>query len=384
MLPSLILTRFLYSKDEVELSLITALLKKDELEIIYYWAYELYYSGFDIFEFMWKIYLDFYYEQQPYFELYFKKKHSMWKLDKDMKHIAYILRNMYNMKASCMVFMFRQYILKEDDTDMYPTIIYKLKNLHIRSEHIRSEHIQGQHLLLTHLLLTHLLLALEKRHFENICYYLKELTKKSHINDICKVIGEFLQVDILENNIHYLLAVIVYKFIENNDETIKKHIYVVPKQQHLDHIKQLEEESIQPIYNTLMAKRFVSIDPSIGSFILARWQWHTHQEFINELWFHWEYYAMGSPLWLMRLEKFGGLVNHLTKKIEFSSEQGEEDFYNLYAYEFDELPKEVQAMSMNPIEKTDGKMWCNYVFQTDNDKDNDKDNDNDLWQWKYM
>jgi len=102
------------------------LLKKEELEVIYFWAYELYYSGFDIFEFMWQIYLDFYYEQQPLFETYFKKKHDLWKLDKDMKHIAYILRNMYNLKATCTVFMMRQYTCKEDDTDMYPTIIYKL------------------------------------------------------------------------------------------------------------------------------------------------------------------------------------------------------------------------------------------------------------------
>jgi hypothetical protein len=369
----LILTRFLYSKDEVELSLITALLKKHDLEVIYYWAYELYYSGFDIFEFMWKIYLDFYYEQQPYFELYFKKKHSLWKLDKDMKHVAYILRNMYILKSSCRVFMMRQYIFKEDDKDMYPTFIYKFKSLHIRSQHIQCEN---------------LLLALEKRHFENICYYLKELVKNININDICSIVGQFLRVDILENNIHYLLAVIIHELYSDGDgdgnciEKTKKHIYVVPKQEHLDHLKQLEEESIQPIYNTLMAKRFVSIEQSIGAFVLARWQWRTHHEFTNELWFHWEYYAMRSPLWLSRLEKFGGQVNHQTKKIEFSTEKGEEEFYNLYAYEFDELPKEVQAMSMEKIEKTDGKEWCNYVFQME--KENETETETDLWQWKCI
>ena len=63
------LTRFLYIKDEVELSLVTALLKKKNLQECYYWAFELYYSGFDteLFQLLWKIYFDFYYEYNPIF-----------------------------------------------------------------------------------------------------------------------------------------------------------------------------------------------------------------------------------------------------------------------------------------------------------------------------
>ena len=40
MAQSLVFTRFLYAKDEVELSLLTALLKNEDLRIIYYW-YEI-------------------------------------------------------------------------------------------------------------------------------------------------------------------------------------------------------------------------------------------------------------------------------------------------------------------------------------------------------
>ena len=56
---------------------------------------------------------------------------------------------------------------------------------------------------------------------------------------------------------------------------------------------------------------------------------------------------MGSPLWQKRLSKWGGSVNHITKKIEFPTDEMQEAFYELYAYEFDELPKEVQAMSLH-------------------------------------
>ena len=53
-----ILTRFLYSSDEVLLSLVTTLLKRDDITEAYYWAYELYYSGEDMFPLLWKIYFD--------------------------------------------------------------------------------------------------------------------------------------------------------------------------------------------------------------------------------------------------------------------------------------------------------------------------------------
>ena len=51
-----ILTRFLYIKDEVELSLVSALLKKRNVQECYYWAFELYYSGFDIVQLLYLTY----------------------------------------------------------------------------------------------------------------------------------------------------------------------------------------------------------------------------------------------------------------------------------------------------------------------------------------
>ena len=147
-----------------------------------------------------------------------------------------------------------------------------------------------------------------------------------------------------------------------------------------------------------MHKRYVSIDEFVGSFTLARFKWSTHEEFIKELYFHWEYYAMGSPLWLKRLQIFGGIINENEKKIEFMSEEGEEGFYNLYAYELDELPKEVQDMSMKKVNNTDGKAWYNHVFNDHIFNENAfhcledaiadltidvEEEDDNIWKWKY-
>ena len=77
--PKIIFTRYLYVKDEVKLSLITSLLDKKEKAL--FWAYELYYSGFEIelFNHLWKIYFDFYYTLNPSFYDYFVKKQKEWK-----------------------------------------------------------------------------------------------------------------------------------------------------------------------------------------------------------------------------------------------------------------------------------------------------------------
>lgn len=347
----LILTRFLYAKDEVELSLMMALLNNEDLRIIYYWAYELYYSGFAIFDILLKIYLDNYYEKQPYLLNYIRKKQQLWKADGDMKHIAYVLRNMYNLQASNTVFMARQYMFNYgamkfnyqagsvcattyNDEAFGPTVLYKIEGGTYRAYFLR---------------------AVARRHMENVWYYLKMLLKKGEAVEVVEeALGIVLDATILKEKdtsllTHYIIACIVQVLYNTDTDTdmdtdAKKHIFVVPKKEHLDHNRSLEEDKITPVYDTLMHKRFVSIDQDIGSFTLAR---DSFPDLEKEIWFHWEYYAMGSPLWQKRLSKWGGSVNHITKKIEFPTDEMQEAFYELYAYEFDELPKEVQAMSLH-------------------------------------
>ena len=397
----MILTRFLYAKDEVELSLLTALLKKEDLKIIYYWAYELYYSGFEneLFDLLWKIYLDFYYVHQPYFLSYLKKKHE--RGDKNANNVAYILRNMYNLKADCAVFLIRQRFALE----LSPTILYKSKcnkskcNKSKCNKSKCNKSVFGDYDKQYH----NLLLALERKHFENIWFHLKLLLEKGQ--DVSAVVASFLRlkidIDVADcASIHYLLAVIykaLFVDVDINDDvaTLAKrldqkntHMYVVPKQEHLDEMLRLEVEPVyltpkggMQTYNTLLFKRMVGIDDTIGAFALARWQCEDLQ---REHWFHWEYYAMGSPVWLARLLKYGGTVNHELKKIEFADEQNQDSFYELYAYELDELPQEVQLMSMKPVLKSNGSAWIKYVFGSDDGEDkDDAEGEDKLWQWKY-
>lgn len=61
---------------------------------------------------------------------------------------------------------------------------------------------------------------------------------------------------------------------------------------------------------------------------------------IRDYW-DWSYYAMGSPFWEIKIKKYGGAIDMDQKKIIFSDEDKEEEFYNLYDMEPDEQPTNI-------------------------------------------
>ena len=380
-------TRFLYIKDEVELSLVTALLKKRNLQECYYWTFELYYSGFDIFQLLWKIYFDFYYELNPLMEEYIIKKHSLWKCNNEKKiiHIASIVRNLFRLNPSPNTFILRQYM----SHDIYCTHVYKSneKTLKRLSEHPLNFH--------------RLLLSINNGHTANICYYIKLLIESSEsINTIRQIIMNYIKPDLLhfwsvneisvndkkwstktyKNDLHYLLAFICH--LQSPISILNKcNIFVTPKQVDIEFINKVESEpiplirkrgfDIEQTYNTLRFKRYFNISNKIGSFKLARWSlWNdandANDAFLRHNWFHWEYYATnGYPLWQERLKNCGGSLDHEKKVIIFPNDDDDinkDRFYNLYAYEFDEQPNEIQMMSHCDLKKRTWHEWYFDVF----------------------
>ena len=98
---NIILTRYLYLKDEVVLHLISDILDKKESAI--YWACELFHSGFkvELFEMIWKIYYNFFASLNPSYESYLQKKEIVIFNGSETKHIASIVKDLilrdYNM-----------------------------------------------------------------------------------------------------------------------------------------------------------------------------------------------------------------------------------------------------------------------------------------------
>ena len=131
----------------------------------------------------------------------------------------------------------------------------------------------------------------------------------------------------------------------------------------MEYIRRVADESVseERVHKTFRKKRLYPIRSNIGSFPLAR---YSLKDFKNETWLHWEYYAMGCPLWKGRLEEFSGTLDHEKKEIEFPGEDSLDTFYEKYGFDFDEQPKEVQDMSLINIEQSDWSEWYYSVFDT--------------------
>jgi hypothetical protein len=129
-------TRYLYEKDEVKLALILCILNKKAEEAIF-WAYELYYSGFqsELTDVFWSLYYDFYYTLNPSFEKYLQtrlKKNLA--LDTDsVNYISMIVNNFMIRPHSMDIFMLKQIveICDFDKTDIQDYIDSPENNMEV-------------------------------------------------------------------------------------------------------------------------------------------------------------------------------------------------------------------------------------------------------------
>jgi hypothetical protein len=90
------LTRYLYIKEEVMISLVISILEKNREEALF-WAYELYWSGFqeETFEFLMSFYGEMFESLNPRLKTFLKTQMDSWKQDPN-KHftLGTIVRNL--------------------------------------------------------------------------------------------------------------------------------------------------------------------------------------------------------------------------------------------------------------------------------------------------
>ena len=367
------LTRFLYPADEVKYSLITALLKKEDIDECYYWAYELYYSQLEceLFELFMRIHWDFYAERNPKLERYIIKKMKKWENDKDMKHIAYIVKNLFMANPTPTVFLMRQYVAAFG----YPSHICTGKNIGPQiPESIINFGAEYKNLCS----------AIDYGRMANIAYHINRLVKRDGSDIVHAVIIDYFETEfggIIEggrekisycwrnrfvlDDVHFLMALVVHLMTEENYINIRP-LFGVPRQEYIDEMMEIEMQKIEKIYTTLCYKRKWPTNKIIGSFELAR---DGLFDFMNDNWLHWEYYASGVPLWSQRIQECSGVTNHEKREIVFPDDDDiddmEERFYKYYGFELDEQPKEVQNLSLHFIYPLNWKVWLCEVFGLD-------------------
>ena len=155
------LTRFLYARDEVELSLVVSLLEKKNIKECYYWAFELYYSNYDISQLIWKIFYDFYFHYNSTLEKTIYKNLENYN---NYYNIANIIRKLFSSRISSTVFKLRQAVLYENYSNFFkrkpgrpPNWLNKYDKIYIP-----------------------LIISINKSNYLNIAFYLYDLVNKSH------------------------------------------------------------------------------------------------------------------------------------------------------------------------------------------------------------
>ena len=142
----------------------------------------------------------------------------------------------------------------------------------------------------------------------------------------------------IENKDETIIGTIIINFVIRantliNDTKIK--INVILKEIDIEKYKTIDYTDIDGCKNW----QFL---PNISRFNARRKNCKKIQDIANKYRYNWMYYCYNTPIWNSRFVKYNGKQNHEKKIVEFTNDDYEEDFYNLYGYEFDEQPIDVQ------------------------------------------
>lgn len=337
-------TRYLYEKDEVKLALILCILNKKEESI--FWAYELYYSGFqsELVDVFWSLYYDFYYTLNPSFEKYLQTRLKKdLALDTDsVNYVSMIVNNFMIRPHSMDIFMLKQIvdICDFDKTDIQDYIDSSGNNIEI----MRKE----------------LITALRTKDFMMLASLILIDIKYEHIDTMFEVATDYLMTEDgvkkkvpdydkqSTNKRVLILCRIIHYFTVISNKKLGKNLYV-----HVEPEEVVLYETINISVDLVPRKilrlaKIYAIDSYnyLSLFDLKR----ETQDIKKAYYYDWLYYASHSPLWKSRILKHNGVIDAENKKVEFNDDDIEE-FYDKYGYEPDEQSREVENRTIQDIIK---------------------------------
>lgn len=360
--PPIVFTRYLYIKEEVAIALLIAIIEKKSQDECLFWAYELYYSGFqeEIFHIILKIYYDFFATLNPSMENYILVKYGEWKKAENKKGEecdkipGLIIANMLTRPCNMDVFILRQIV----------------QNFDIDENFIEGNDIGtslGKNLQMTE--------WLKKKDYENIAKFVLEdcpdakldlviVIATGHFNNgteaektFDKFVNSYKKAKkVYKNTRHLLLSKILTCFSIHQNLKMGKNVYTALSCLEIDIFKTKEMTDLNldqgRCYKTLPIVCRYNIDCSkrLGLFSLGRRRLNLKEAY----WYHWEYYASLSPIWQERLARFKGVPNENTKRIDFEDDDWHEEFYDRYALEPDEQKKEIQDKNIQEISQEIG------------------------------
>lgn len=346
-IPSMIFTRYLYIKEEVEISLVTCILEK-KLDAVF-WAYELFYSGFqtETFQILWKTYYYFFATLNQSFEAYFMKKHKEWLEEPTDIIISIIVNNLIIRPFNLDVFILDKINshLELDDDEAKPTFQTMLETqdyLNI-SAYILQIQTQGQQQ-------QGITQGQQQELLNTIASHFVQEKAPAQVKSWLKIIKT--NADISQHII--ILSKVMGYYTKQENKPKGKNFYIQIEPYEIEKYKTIRTSPNRSAYQLLPIACEYSIDPYhyLSLFEIAR---HTEPNPMDIYHSAWLYCASFTPVWASRIQQYKGTINHRLKQVDFVSEDSQELFYDNYGYEPDEQRIEIQYRNIQPIQHQ--KSW---------------------------
>lgn len=335
----LTLTRYLYITDEVKYSLLLSLIDKKDIHNVLFWAYELYYSGYDeeLFKYIRCIYFDFYALQHPKFYRFIDKQYLLWTDSQDDTIPGFILKNMFMLPVTYTIFTLRQYVLTGG-------VCKHVYNRGRKPAWIKS-YKDTYHTILR---------AIHNKSYIDVYYYLCKL-KDEEVKDCLFEVGKYFEneqhmeidkgfyeayeddyVNITHHDIrHVWITTILHLMKYESCNEHKKLLLIKLTESEIETFSNTETTICSPLYKTLGIKRLYKIHDNIGYFRLDRNGLVLQEGFnlVDEIQHHWLYYAYHTPRYKNILDNYEGVsIDHVKREIIFKDDDDFEDFYENHGY----------------------------------------------------
>jgi hypothetical protein len=322
----IILTRYLYVKDEVLFSLWKSILLKNIDEALF-WGYELYYSGFqeETFVLLMKLYYEFYFPFNIRAEYYLNNIIIEWLDNKKLDHLlGEFIENIIRRESLVDSFIIKYNITCYDNEIM--------KNHKLFGELVKISSCETEEQFINWFINFDAFEKEEKDNFKKNLDYITQIL--CCLLPITNTINDNKILSILKSYaISYLLYIICkpkldrrfyMKLSESDTKPYKNPVHIKGKSRTI--FKNLHIYT--PNIDCKDLFYFSRIDQSI----------ETHYELIN----NWLYYAVKSPIWKKRITKYNGRIDDNTHTIIFKTEDDCENFHSYFGYELDEQSKYIQ------------------------------------------
>lgn len=349
----LVFTRYLYIKDEVKMALLLSILNKSDDAI--FWAYELYYSGFkvELFDFIWKIYYDFFATLNPSFEAYLLNKGLEPNNDRLVSAIIQdlIIRpfntDVFFLRNVCSIFEIECKYKGKGKVNNKSNISELIEQFTLWisagdyksiAQFILNDNNNNNHNIFLNKDIYGIILDI----FENL--FCLNVMKK-------RLLKEFNHTS--KDNI-VLLAKIMTLFSINNKLVKGKNFYITINPEDIVQYETIDATNELRHYRILQQACICGIDDlkQLSLFKLDRDTnpiSNTSEKLFGIYNTNWLYHAAFSPIWFTRIQKYRGYVDYTKQIVEFVDDDLMDMFYKKFGYEPDEQSKLVKEKLMMPI-----------------------------------